>query len=540
MTFLLPIIKNDSLPPTITLVNDEYPIDCVLFRTLLDPRQERYSIEMPQDIPDPPQVPQVIAPGEMSIRQIKNAKYHSTKGALETPAQSQLVIHTTSPSGNKISQPPTTSEECQSIKHQTPMKEDTRASIGNGDDLDKMIEASLKVKHLPLDDDDEDSSRPPSSDRSEGSGSSEEEMNPRTKKTRRRPGNTGNPNRTAICCMTGGTGITLDSNPNKQTILILEEMNEYYSRMKDEWRTRAYRQAVGILKKQTQKISTYDEARGLPMIGDRLAKKIEEIALTNRLRRLDNTKLDPADQTLQMFTKIYNVGFEVASRWVQAGFKTLDDLKAYAHLTPTQRIGIEHYDDFNTRIPRSEVTALGDIVKKAVTGIDSRVSTMIMGSYRRGAAASGDIDIMLTLDGTTSSDDLLPFFRTLIAHLTKEGFLVASLAESRSEGGSKWHGACVLPGSSVWRRIDFLLVPSTEVGAALIYFTGDDIFNRSIRLLSSRKGMRLNQRGLFKDIMRGPGRVKLNEGTLVEGADEKKIFEILGVPWRPPEQRIIR
>lgn len=50
--------------------------------------------------------------------------------------------------------------------------------------------------------------------------------------------------------------------------------------------------------------------------------------------------------------------------------------------------------------------------------------------------------------------------------------------------------------------------------------------------------MRLNQRGLYKNVMRGPGRVKLNEGELVEGADEKKIFAALGVPWRPPEQRI--
>ena len=34
------------------------------------------------------------------------------------------------------------------------------------------------------------------------------------------------------------------------------------------------------------------------------------------------------------------------------------------------------------------------------------------------------------------------------------------------------------------------------------------------------------------------GRVKLTDGTLVEGKDEKKIFAALGVPWRPPEHRI--
>ena len=34
--------------------------------------------------------------------------------------------------------------------------------------------------------------------------------------------------------------------------------------------------------------------------------------------------------------------------------------------------------------------------------------------------------------------------------------------------------------------------------------------------------MRLNQRGLYKNTMRDVGRVKLNEGELVEGRDEKK------------------
>jgi DNA polymerase IV len=49
--------------------------------------------------------------------------------------------------------------------------------------------------------------------------------------------------------------------------------------------------------------------------------------------------------------------------------------------------------------------------------------------------------------------------------------------------------------------------------------------------------MRLNQRGLYKDVMRGKGREKITEGELLESASENRIFEILGVPWRPPEHR---
>ena len=72
----------------------------------------------------------------------------------------------------------------------------------------------------------------------------------------------------------------------------------------------------------------------------------------------------------------------------------------------------------------------------------------------------------------------------------------------------------------------------------MIYFTGNDIFNRSVRLLASKMGMRLNQRGLYKDVLRGKGREKITEGTLVEGRSERRIFEVLGVPWREPGERI--
>ena len=89
-------------------------------------------------------------------------------------------------------------------------------------------------------------------------------------------------------------------------------------------------------------------------------------------------------------------------------------------------------------------------------------------------------------------------------------------------------------------------MPEEERGAAMIYFTGNDIFNRSIRLLARKKGYRLNQRGLWRDVIRegwapdrgGKGGGKGTRGMLVEGRNERRIFEKLGVPWREPGERI--
>jgi DNA polymerase IV len=127
---------------------------------------------------------------------------------------------------------------------------------------------------------------------------------------------------------------------------------------------------------------------------------------------------------------------------------------------------------------------------------------------------------------------MVPLVDTLLA----SKFLTHCLATSHNDDGSKWHGVSRLP-NGIHRRLDLLFVPWKERGAALIYFTGNDIFNRSLRLLASKKGMGLNQRGLFKDTMRGPGRVKLTRGTCIASESEQEIFDILGVPWRPPELR---
>jgi DNA polymerase IV len=565
LKFLKPILKADALPSNVILVNEDYPIDCTQYVTLLDPNQRQYVVDgygeeveehasgaasskpgrsleiktpKPKKWDDPPEKQTPPRSQSQSQRKLRNNKAESSTGVWLLPTETEEIGLVQSPQ-ETTSPPNALHSSGNSIGFTDSSRQNSFSE--SGDPLDEMIEAAKKLEHLPLDDDDEEGDRPSSSeaDHPDDSGDSDMERSPiRASKAKRKYTKKGSNNQENFSCMKGGTGIAVESNPNGVTMSILEEMADYYKRIRDQWRPIAYRKAIGSLKKQTKKITSAEEALGLPFIGHRIAAKIEEIALTSRLRRLDNVKLEPSDLILQQFLKVYGAGPSQAAKWMQAGHRSLEDLKLRVDLSENQRIGLEHYDDFDTRIPREQVTALGEVVKKAVAAIDPGVEAIIGGSYRRGAATSGDIDFIITKPGTLSSHELLPFLSELVSQLTNDGFLVAALAEPRSGSGSKWHGACVLPGNPIWRRIDFLVVPEAELGAALIYFTGDDIFNRSMRLLSSRKGLRLNQRGLYKDVMRGPGRMKLSEGMLVEGADEKRIFEILQVPYRPPEQRI--
>ncbi|KAI5862149.1 hypothetical protein GGS23DRAFT_597768 [Durotheca rogersii] len=497
------------------LVNADYPMDCLSHHIIANPTQRQYAIS---GMPTSSSLPEDAAPSLSDPDTPPQPK----------PRRKKAVRRT------RLSVPNTSSEQC--------MGEIKAANDGNG------------LGDEPSDPDD--ATRPSTADEADVSSDSGK---PRRRRLRiRRVLDIGKSSgqvelkwQDKFLCMKSGTRSEMDNKPNAETIKVLQEMADRHSLDGEEFRVRAYRFAIATLREQPKKICTAEEARALPHIG-RIAEKIEEIVNTKQLKQLEQARNDPDNKVLATFLKIYGAGPTQAKKWMSQGFRTLDDLASKAKLTTSQRIGLEHLEDLNTRIPRREVDALARCVKEAAAGIDRDVELIIGGSYRRGAESSSDIDLLMTKEGTSSIRQLSSFLDRLVEKLTRDGFLTAALATPRKGGpdagsGSQWHGCCVLPKAAfpgpkedyrpIWRRIDFLLVPETEIGAALIYFTGDDLFNRSIRLLANKKGMRLNQRGLYKDILIDPVNLKMIGGTLVEARDEKKIFEILGVPWREPHER---
>ncbi|CVK83551.1 related to DNA-directed DNA polymerase lambda [Fusarium mangiferae] len=569
---------NRNLPPRV--VNEEYPIDCIQFKSLLQCSQKRYrltgqpiaregdnSSPVPSSSGKPNESLQVkphhrnskkwdFVPLTGTPERSEESPHNSQVAETPVPTDSQPVVldlQGMASSHYAASERPTISRQNSTIIVQEPSGSMQHPDEDrHKDELSEYIKIMSEYKDLPLDADDDDVQTVTEMGDLEFeeqplSGSEDERANKRRSRRKIRSGRKDIAFEDRFSCNSAGVKDAKAGNPNSCTIEVLQSMADYYTRVNDHWRTTAYRKVISTLKRQETKITTAEEAQRLPSVGPRLAQKIAEIVTTDRLRRFEYAQKEPMDEALQLFLGIYGVGNSQAQQWLAQGFRTLDDLKTSAKLSPNQLIGIEHYNDLNTRIPRREIEALGAIVRRNAQRVDAQVELIIGGSYRRGAETSGDIDFIITKPNTESSAELRPFLDSLVQLLEVEDFLVARLASSRSvSDGSKWHGCCVLPKISgfneehyrpVWRRIDFLLVPESEMGAALIYFTGNDIFNRSMRLLASKKGMRLNQRGLYKDVMRGPQRVKVTEGELVEGRNERKIFDILGVKWREPHER---
>lgn len=594
-------VLGSEVPSSLVIVNEDYPIDCISFRTLLNPDQNRYRVAGCPEKKDqlaPDKAPSSPSRSPDHSLQVKPPRTSSRRDSADTPPENgPAPLHgdaqisqrgpenqtlggiAGSPSEAHAGQVRPAIQDNGSIEKAPPPPPPGRTSSTN-DELSECIELLQQYKDLPLDTEEDDLQSAKDAHEADSNSeieerSEDERARKRTAKTHRK-GQKNIPFEERFACNRGGTKdqTTDANNPNAKTIEILQSMCDYYTRTNDTWRIMAYRKAIATLQRQPTKITTAAEAALLPNIGPRLAAKIQEIATTNRLRRLDYTHDSPLDQALALFLGVYGAGSARAHRWIAQGHRSLADLLApnsSADLTPHQRLGVERYADLNARIPRAEVGKLFAYVQREAAAIDPGVEVLVGGSYRRGADSSGDVDVIVTRRGTARASELVPFLEELVQVLTRKGFLVATLAalhanRAGQDGpGGKWHGCCVLPpdeegadtnadadagggsgsgsGSGVpqkepiWRRIDFLLVPEAEYGAALIYFTGNDIFNRSLRLLASKKGMRLNQRGLYKEVLRGKNRAKITEGQLLEGRDEKRIFELLGVKWREPWER---
>lgn len=324
-------------------------------------------------------------------------------------------------------------------------------------------------------------------------------------------------------------------NFNKHITDKLEEMVHTYESTNDKWRAFGYQKAIQVLRKHPKPITSFEEALALPSIGKRLAEKIWEIAESGELRKLNEFKSSDEIRVIEQFMNVWGAGAHTARTWYQQGFRTLEDLRTKANLTHQQKVGLRCYDDFLDRMPRSEAAEIEKVVKEAAESLQEGIIAQACGSYRRGKATCGDVDVLVTHPDGKSHKGI---FGKLLAKLKQQDFLTDDLVTAEDNGHQKKYlGVCKLPGDNrKYRRLDIIVVPYDEYACALVYFTGSAHLNRSLRHLAKKMGMSLSEHSLNTGVVRN-GSEKIFEGTPVPTPTEESVFTQLGVPYRPPEER---
>ncbi|KAJ3175762.1 hypothetical protein HDU87_005755 [Geranomyces variabilis] len=342
-----------------------------------------------------------------------------------------------------------------------------------------------------------------------------------------------------LCMQSNGRKNLDEANKNAELTDLLNVLYERHDAEGSHFRALSYRKAIAALKRHPKTVDSGAEARKINGIGAKIADKIDEIIATGRLQKAE--EIPESEPVLQLFRGIQGCGAKTAQKWYAQGYRTLQDLQSKATLSHNQALGVKYYDDLQLKMPRAEAAAIGDYVIRTLSeSFDPKFQCMIMGSFRRGRPMCGDVDMIVTHPDGRSHSGILA--KLLPALRKNEGLIVADLHLNSSSAGYQdtdtYMGICKLPGGTgIHRRLDIWTVPWDEMGSALLHFTGNDIFNRSMRALAGKKHMRLSQHGLFANVTRGKQRAKIIDGVRIASRTEEEIFEALGVPYRPPEER---
>jgi DNA ligase (NAD+) len=305
---------------------------------------------------------------------------------------------------------------------------------------------------------------------------------------------------------------------NEKFIDMLEKLSKIMISRGEVHRARAYQKAQETIMAFPDTITDPKQLSGKPAIGSTIMEKMNELVETGTLRIIEREKENP----INIFTEIYGVGPKKAKDLVDKGIKTISQLREKEHvneLNDIQRVGLKYYEDVLQRIPRQEIEEYRSIFEKVKP--DS-TTFEIVGSYRRGAETSGDIDVIIT---SKNSKDFAFFVDLLI-----EGGMIK---EVLSRGPSKCLVIAKLKDAKYARRVDFLYASPEEYPFSILYFTGSKSFNTMMRHRALTMGYSMNEHGMY----RMDARKKGDKVAHVFGG-EKDIFDFLNMEYKAPNERI--
>jgi DNA polymerase (family 10) len=311
----------------------------------------------------------------------------------------------------------------------------------------------------------------------------------------------------------------LDNKSVARTLLEIADLLELKG--ENPFKIRAYRNAADIVSHAAEAVAGLDEAglRGWNGIGKDLAGRIREIVTTGDCQvRRDLLTEFPA--TLLDVLRLQGVGPKtVAILYKELRIKSLDDLAAAAKAGRIRAVkgmggkkeqlilqAIEERQRFAGRHLLSRATEMAEAIVAYLKEQAPAADITTVGSVRRGAETSGDLDILASGDASGLADALTQF--PLVERVL-------------ANGGSK--ASVLLRGGY---QADLRIVSADQRGAALQYFTGSKAHNIALRDRALERGLKLNEYGLFDAKDRS-----------IAGATEQEIYQALGLAYIEPELR---
>lgn len=290
------------------------------------------------------------------------------------------------------------------------------------------------------------------------------------------------------------------------------------------FRVRAYLNAARTIDSLTQPLeqlarSPDDGLTELPGIGEDLAGKIREIVRTGSLRAFRQLQKEVPGGLVSLM-QLPGLGPKRAQALYKAlGIHSLRQLETAARKHRLREVAgfgprteerllheLEQRHTEEHRVLRPVAAQYGEALLGWLRALPGVLRAELAGSYRRCRETVGDLDILVTCRAGT------PVIRRFTEYPEVKAVLAAGTTKSSIQL------QCGL-------QADLRVLQEASYGAGLYYFTGSKAHNIAIRHRGQRRGLKINEYGVFKGARR------------VAGREESEVFKAVGLPWIPPELR---
>ena len=291
----------------------------------------------------------------------------------------------------------------------------------------------------------------------------------------------------------------------------------------DPYKPRSYEKAARSVGGYPDDLADMDRKQILkiPNVGASIGEKIEEVVRTGTFDALEELRaqippgvrgmiaipgLGPK-KAIVLYRDLGIADVEDLRRAVDEG--RLADLKGFGAKTEENiRRGIERLSQAGQRVL---VSVAMDLANELIERLGSRRDVRrieFAGSLRRMAETIGDLDLLVASDKAGAVMDAFASDR-VVERVIAKGEAKTSVLTKQG------------------MQVDLRVVPRDAWGAAMIYFTGSKPHNIRIREMAVRKGLKLNEYGLFK----------AKSGDLIVAETEEEVYAKLGLPWIAPTLR---
>lgn len=341
-----------------------------------------------------------------------------------------------------------------------------------------------------------------------------------------------------------------------QRLSLIGQMQELLGA--DKFRAISNERAARVIEGYPADISTVasDKAKLMEIdgIGPKIADKVIEFCQTGRIKEYDELR-EQVPPGLMALLEIPGLGPKtIRVLWQEGGVEDLATLKRVMEdgtILKLPRMGdksvqklresLALMQESSKRLPLGLAVHVADRFIAALRQVEGVEKVEAAGSLRRGKDTVGDIDILVAASKPGLVSEA---FRTqpdvkqvLVGGETKSSVRALIKPEmGRWDDGDQRPNVDTASAGGGTVQVDLRVIPKESWGAALMYFTGSKEHNVRLRERAQKKGMTLNEYGLYPEDKEEIPPQRRGVKPLA-GKSEEEIYKKLGIPWAPAEIR---